>query len=124
MVQLKVNDLESVPIRCVLYQTSPTATQFEGDDHFDDVLEEAGTDEEPDLPPPSWYFRFNEPIFEDQRKELYMLPRHPLPSGLTDGRNQLASAATFKMSADEVLGLVQKYTKWKNKRDQALYDAS
>ena len=124
MVQLKINDLEIVPIRCILYQTNPTATIFEGDEQFDDVLEEVGTDEGPDIPPPSWYFTFNEPIYEDQRNELYMLPRYPLPIGLTDGRNQLAAAATFNMSADEVLELVQKHTKWKNKRDKDLYDGT
>ena len=127
LVQLKINDHEILPIRCILYQISPTTTTFEGDeDHLamDDIVLEEGADENPDIPPLNWQFTFNEPIFEDQRNQLYLLPRHPLPMALTDGRSQSAAAASLNMSTDEVLELVRKYTEWKDKRDKDLYDSS
>ena len=117
LVRIKINELEDVPIRCIVYQATP-ATQT--DTTAADWVE-GGLEDKPDVPPRNWKFRFNEPIFEDQREQLYMLPRHPLPEVLTSERRHLTAASEYKMNVDEIINLVQEYSQWKEKRDKVLY---
>ena len=117
LVRIKINELEDIPIRCIVYQTAQ-AIQIDGT-YLEDV--EGGLEDKPDVPPAYWKFSFNEPIFEDQREQLYMLPRHPLPEILTNERRHLAAASEYRMSVEEIINLVQKYRDWKEKRDNALY---
>ena len=116
MVYIKINDLEDVPIRCIVYQTSSPSIPADETDSSDVVL-----DDQPEIPPSTWKFSFNEPIFEDQREQLYMLPRHRLPEVLTSERRRLAAASEYRMSVDEVITLVNQYSEWKDKRDKVLY---
>ena len=78
-------------------------------------------DDLPEVPPLSWKVNFNEPIFEDEREELYMLPRYSLPEVIINERRHITAASEYKISTDEVRNLVKKYTEWKDKRDSALF---
>jgi len=117
LVRIRINDLEDIPIRCILYQTTPTLLKDEEDSN--DM--ERGWEDLPEIPPRNWKIDFNEPIFEDQREELYMLSRQPLPEILANERRHLVAASEYQISVDDVKDLVQKYSEWKEKRDKDLF---
>ena len=117
LVRIGINELEDIPIRCILYQTAdPVLT-----DETDSYEMQALWDDLPEIPPPSWKLNFNEPIFEDQKEELYMLPRYPLPEVIINERRHIAASSEYKISIDEIKNLVQKYNEWKDKRDSVLF---
>ena len=116
-MRVTINDLEDIPIRCILYQTAQPVFTDETDSHEMEEL----WDDLSEIPPRSWKLNFNEPIFEDQREELYMLPRHPLPEVITNERRHIAASSEYKISIDEVKNLVQTYREWKDKRDDVLF---
>ena len=114
---IKVNDLEDTPVRCILYQTTPPIIKEESDSY---EMEQTG-DDLSELPPRDWKFSFNEPMFEEQRDELYMLPRSALPEIIVNERRHTVAAAEYKISMEEINDLILKYSEWKSKREQALF---
>ena len=115
MIRIKINDLEDVPIRCILYQTTPTLK----DEDTNEL--EIGFEDLPVIPPRTWKIDFHEPMFEDQREELYMISRQALPETFTNERRHLAAATEYKISLDDVRDIVYKYSQWKEKRDKILF---
>ena len=105
--------MEEVPIRCILYQTAESKEISDEDVYaLDDVV---------DVPPRSWKITFNEPIFEDEREHLYVLPRHPLPEVVANERLNIEAAAEYKMDVSEIRNLHKKYSEWKDQRDKVLF---
>ena len=97
-MRVKLNDLEDIPIRCILYQTTePVLTDETETNSYEN---EELWDDSPEVPPPTWKISFNEPIFEDQREELYMLPRHPLPEVIANERRHVAASSEYQISID------------------------
>ena len=117
LVHIGINDLENIPIRCILYQTAEPVLTDETESYEMDAL----LDDLPEIPPRSWKLNFNEPIFEEQREELYMLPRHALPEVIINERRHIAASSEYNISIDEVKKLIQKYSEWKDKRDNVLF---
>ena len=74
-----------------------------------------------EIPPRTWKFSFNEPLFEEQRKTLYMLPRSNLPDDISNERRRLAGASEYNITIDEIKNIVKQYREWKEERDKELF---
>ena len=61
-----------------------------------------------EIPPPGWEFMFNEPVFEEEREELELIPRHHLDEDVVKANPLLRPH-------------LDKYKEWRVKRDQQLF---
>ena len=105
-----------MPVRCILYQSiSPVLS--DDTDSYDIV----NITDVPECPPKTWKFSFNEPLFEEQRKTLYMLPRSNLPENISNERQRLAGASEYNITIDEIKNIVKQYREWKEERDKELF---
>ena len=116
LAHIKINEFEEVPIRCILYQ-SISPRLLDDSDSFE--LQEMV--DLPEIPPRTWKFSFNEPLFKDQRDELYMLPRANLPENVSNERRHLAAVSEYNISLDEIRNMVKQYNEWKEKRENELF---
>ena len=116
LVHIKINEFEEVPIRCILYQSiSPHLSEDTDSFELHEMVDL------PEIPPRTWKFSFNEPLFEDQREELYMLPRANLPENVSNERRHLAAASEYNISLDEIRTMLKQHKEWKEKREKELF---
>ena len=87
----------------MIYQTSDKdAAVVDEDVDVETLLNPA------DVPPKGWEWMFNEPVFEDERRTLELIPRTHMDED------------TIK-SSPELKPHLEKYKKWRLKRDEELY---
>jgi len=101
LVKLKVNQLEDIRLRAVIYQNSEKL--FTGDEDADIPMEDILAKDE--IPPPGWQWMFNEPVFEDERQELLQIPRHDLTDEVAKQNPSLKKH-------------LEKFKQWRVKRDE------
>jgi len=116
LAYIKINEFEEVPVRCILYQSISPVTPDDTDSY--DILNIADV---PECPPKTWKFSFNEPLFEEERKTLYMLPRSNLPEVISNERRRLAGASEYNITTDEIKDIVKQHKEWKEQRDKELF---
>jgi len=102
-VRLKVNQLEDIRLRMVVYQTSEREAYV--DDEDDAPLEDILAKEE--VPPPGWQWMFNPPVFEEEADELAQLPRNDMSEEIV--KENPALRPHF-----------EKYKQWRLKRDESI----
>ena len=105
-----------MPVRCILYQSISPVLSDDTDSY--DIL---NITDVPECPPKTWKFSFNEPLFEEQRKTLYMPPRSNLPENISNERQRLAGASEYNITIDEIKNIVKQYREWKEERDKELF---
>lgn len=101
-VKVKVNGLEDLRLRLVIFQNSEKELIGDDDDVF---LEDILAKEE--IPPPGWEWMFNEPIFEEERTQLEDIPRKHMGEEIVRDNPALRPH-------------LEKYKQWRTKRDQAI----
>merc|ERR1712212_438788 len=102
-IRLKVNGLEDLRLRLVIYQNSEKDSLGDGDE--DIPLEDILNKEE--IPPPGWEWMFNQPIFDDEAEELAEIPRHHMSENIVKDNPALKPH-------------LEKYNQWRKNRDQAI----
>jgi len=103
-VTLKVNKLEEIPLRFVLYQDSVKVIEESSEDDLSTDLPL-----EPEvIPPDGWEWMFNEPVFEDERQQLELIPRRHMDEDVVKANPHLKTH-------------LDKYNQWRVKRDKELF---
>jgi len=101
-VRLKVNGLEDLRLRLVIFQKSEKELLDEDEDiPLEDILSKE------EIPPPGWEWMFNQPIFEDEAEELAEIPRQHMTEDII--KDNPALKPHF-----------EKYKQWRTTRDQVL----
>jgi len=112
-VTLKVNSLEQIPLRFVIYQDSEKVAE-------DNVSDEDGSSSSlstgsgdllappQEIPPRDWDSMFNEPVFEEERQQLELIPRQHIDDDV------IKANPALKPHLD-------KYKQWRVKRDKELF---